>query len=411
MAKKKIPWGVGMCLLEGPLSLTQLKTSILTTPFSSTLQPGRKKMPARHRRLLQKLDGNLAELINIGWVVQQDELYALTPLGRDEIGKITLDARSKIETASQAFQSLVQPATASKVTLIIQIVLAVIKLPAGIISGSVGLLNDSFDTILDLFSSLLVYIGIRFNKERLVSIMLVIFMLLTGGLTLFEAIHRIFVPYVPNVDLFPFAAAVLSALAGLILWTYLRYVGLKFNLMAFIAESVDARNHIIVSLGVTAGLIASLLHFGLLDMLVGLAVAILILWSAIGLLIELLHASAEKPVDLSRYGLWLQSVYQNRREYYLRNLMLNLVKNGEVKTKKELVLKIKEVTDLRENSPLKLVGLNRRLLEDEVIQHNLNELISHEWLIEGETITLSTKGQKYLARERRRHRRSSQFMG
>jgi hypothetical protein len=128
-------------------------------------------------------------------------------------------------------------------------------------------------------------------------------------------------------------------------------------------------------------------------------------------LIELLHASAEKPVDLSRYGLWLQSVYQNRREHYLRNLMLNLVKNGEVKTKKELVLKIKEVTDLRENSPLKLVGLNRRLLEDEVIQHNLNELISHEWLIEGETITLSTKGQKYLARERRRHRRSSQFMG
>lgn len=405
MAKKKIPWGVGMCLLDGPLSLPELKTSILTAPFDSTLQPGRGKMPARHRRLLQNLDGNLAELMNIGWVVQQDDLYALTPLGRDEIGKITLDARSKIETASQAFQSLMQPATASKVTLIIQIMLAVIKLPAGILSGSVGLLNDSFDTILDLFSSLLVYLGIRFNRERLVSIVLVIFMLLTGGLTLYEAIHRLFVPFVPNVDLFPFAAAVLSALSGLILWTYLRYVGLKYNLMAFIAESVDARNHIIVSLGVTAGLVASLLHFGWLDMLVGLAVAILILWSAIGLVSELLHSSAEKPVDLSHYGLWLQSVYQNRREHYLRNLMLSLVKNGEAKTREELVLKIRKATDLRENSPLKSVGLNRRLLEDEVIEYNLNELISHEWLVDGETIALSTKGKEYLAREMQRHRR------
>jgi Co/Zn/Cd efflux system component len=405
MAKIKIPWGVGMCLLDGPLSLPELKTSILTAPFDSTLQPGRGKMPARHRRLLQNLDGNLAELMNIGWVVQQDDLYALTPLGRDEIGKITLDARSKIETASQAFQSLMQPATASKVTLIIQIMLAVIKLPAGILSGSVGLLNDSFDTILDLFSSLLVYLGIRFNRERLASIVLVIFMLLTGGLTLYEAIHRLFVPFVPNVDLFPFAAAVLSALSGLILWTYLRYVGLKYNLMAFIAESVDARNHIIVSLGVTAGLVASLLHFGWLDMLVGLAVAILILWSAIGLVSELLHSSAEKPVDLSHYGLWLQSVYQNRREHYLRNLMLSLVKNGEAKTREELVLKIRKATDLRENSPLKSVGLNRRLLEDEVIEYNLNELISHEWLVDGETIALSTKGKEYLAREMQRHRR------
>ena len=405
MAKIKIPWGVGMCLLDGPLSLPELKTSILTAPFDSTLQPGRGKMPARHRRLLQNLDGNLAELMNIGWVVQQDDLYALTPLGRDEIGKITLDARSKIETASQAFQSLMQPATASKVTLIIQIMLAVIKLPAGILSGSVGLLNDSFDTILDLFSSLLVYLGIRFNRERLVSIVLVIFMLLTGGLTLYEAIHRLFVPFVPNVDLFPFAAAVLSALSGLILWTYLQYVGLKYNLMAFIAESVDARNHIIVSLGVTAGLVASLLHFGWLDMLVGLAVAILILWSAIGLVSELLHSSAEKPVDLSHYGLWLQSVYQNRREHYLRNLMLSLVKNGEAKTREELVLKIRKATDLRENSPLKSVGLNRRLLEDEVIEYNLNELISHEWLVDGETIALSTKGKEYLAREMQRHRR------
>ena len=145
-------------------------------------------------------------------------------------------------------------------TLIVQTFLAVIKLPAGLISGSVGLLNDSADTILDLLSSLLVYLGIRFDKERLVSILLVVFMLGIGSFTLYEAVHRFLTPYVPEVDWFPFVAAVVSALAGLMLWTYQRYVGLQNGLMAFIAESVDSRNHVIVALAVTAGLVASLLQ-------------------------------------------------------------------------------------------------------------------------------------------------------
>jgi hypothetical protein len=406
MAKEKVPWGVGICLLEGPLSIEQLKTSIFTTPFTSSINPGRVKMKLRHKKRLQRLSDDLVELINAGWVIQQGELYALTPFGRDEIEKITQDVRTNIDVANHFLHSLLQPALASKATLVLQIILASIKLPAGLLSGSVGLLNDSFDTILDLFSSLLVYLGIRFNKERLASIVLVFFMLLTGGFTLYEALHRFFVPFVPSVDLFPFAAAILSAIIGLILWTYQRYVGLKYGSMAFIAESVDARNHIIVSLGVTAGLMASLLHFGLLDMLVGLAVAILILWSAIGLVIELLRSSAESPVDLSHYGFWLQGFYQNRREDFLRSWVLSLVRRGEVKTRDELVDKIRNTTDLRENHWLKSVGLNRQLLTDEVIEHSLDDLVSNGCLIEGDAITLSIKGKEYLERDIRHHRHS-----
>jgi divalent metal cation (Fe/Co/Zn/Cd) transporter len=81
----------------------------------------------------------------------------------------------------------------------------------GLLSGSVGLLNDSLDTILDLLSSLLVYLGVRFNRERLASIMLVACMTATSGFTLYEAVRRFFVAYVPHVQWFPFFAALLSA--------------------------------------------------------------------------------------------------------------------------------------------------------------------------------------------------------
>ena len=59
--------------------------------------------------------------------------------------------------------------------------LAAIKLPAGILSGSVALINDAADTLLDALSSLVVYAGIRFNRERGANIVLVLLMLATGA--------------------------------------------------------------------------------------------------------------------------------------------------------------------------------------------------------------------------------------
>ena len=288
----------------------------------------------------------------------------------------------------------------SKITLIIQAILALIKLPAGLISGSIGLINDSLDTILDLLSSLLVYFGIRFNKERLVSILLVASMFVTASFTLYEAVNRFFTPYVPKVDWFPFAAALLSALAGLALWTYQRYIGLHSGLMAFITESVDSRNHVIVALGVTAGLVASLLNFGLLDMLVGLAVAVLILWSAVELAVDLLRSSAEKPVDLSHYGFWLQGVYEHRREMYLVDWMLSLVEHQEVRSRDELATQIKQGVDFRDNPWLKSVGLNRQLASDSVIEQGLDKLFSEGWVVDQEPLILSSKGIELLAKRR-----------
>jgi len=70
---------------------------------------------------------------------------------------------------------------------------------------------------------------------------------------------RFFVPFEPEVDWFTFAATIVSALVCLALWVYQRYVGLRSGSLAFITQSVDSRNHVIVAASVTAGLIGSLL--------------------------------------------------------------------------------------------------------------------------------------------------------
>ena len=114
-------------------------------------------------------------------------------------------------------------------------------------------------------------------------------MLGTGGFTLYEAVHRFFVPFEPEVDGFTFLAAILSALVCGALYLYQRFVGLRSGSLALITQSVDSRNHVIVAVSVTAGLVASLFQFPLLDTLVGLAVAILILKSGVELAIETLR--------------------------------------------------------------------------------------------------------------------------
>jgi Co/Zn/Cd efflux system component len=399
-----VQWGACVYLLDGPLTMEQIIASYKETPFPMSNQPDFYKKGQWNRRSLQRLPEDLAGLLEAAWIEQIDDRYVLTELGRKQVNQMLENASASTEWMMRKLRALFQPVLASKITLVVQIILAVIKLPAGLLSGSVGLLNDSADTILDLFSGLLVYLGIRYNKERLVSILLVAFMLGTGGFTLFEAVKRLLTPYVPRVDWFPFAAAILSALAGLVLWTYQRYVGIQSGLMAFIAESVDSRNHVIVALGVTAGLAASLLHFGLLDMLVGLVVAVLILWSAIQLVIDLLRSSGEEKVDLSHYGFWMLNIYEHVRDIHLREWMLYLVDHQEVQTKSDLIDCARQAFDFRNNRWMKMVGLDRQFAPDPIIEQTLEEIFQNEWLIDQEPLTLSAKGKEYLLKQGKYHR-------
>jgi hypothetical protein len=401
---QEVPWGICLYLMDGPLTMDQIKISYQNNPFPPSKQTSLYTKGTRHARRLEKLPEDLAKLVQAGWVIEHEGLYSMTELGLEGTKQERDKALSYLQLIGQKLRSFVLPETASKVTLIVQVILALIKLPAGLLSGSVGLLNDSFDTILDLFSSLLVYLGVRFNKERLISILLVVSMLITGSFTLYEAIHRFLDPFVPKVDWFPLAAALLSAVAGFGLWIYQRYVGIQSGLMTFITESVDSRNHIVVALGVTAGLIASQLQFGLLDMLVGLAVALLIVWSGIELVIELVRSTKGGQIDLSHYGFWLQGVYQYGRERYLQSWMLSLIEQQIVRTKTDLVEHIRQGVDFRENPWFQAVGLNQPLATEALLEQTLEEIIQRGWVIDQEPLLITEKGKKYLDKPKKIHK-------
>jgi hypothetical protein len=338
--------------------------------------------------------GRLEMLIERGWVAHEGAHYVLTPLGREEVN----ERLAQLGESGDLIRRFLQPQVVSKVTLGIHLALATFKVPAGILSGSVGLLNDAADTLLDGLSSLLVYFGLRFDKERAINLVLVLLMLGTGTLTLYEAVRRLFVPVAPDVEPYSFLVAILSALICLGLWAYQRYVGLRSGIMALITQSVDSRNHVIVATSVTAGLVASLLRFPLLDTLVGLGVAFLILKSAFELAIETVRSLGEEELDLTRFEFGIAAQYDKFRQAQLRDWMLYLVEKQGIENRAEVVARSRQALDFNRIPALRAIGLAQQQQHvEEIIEGSLEELFRCGWLIGEERLSVTGAGRTRLS--------------
>lgn len=318
-------WEIAAALWGGPKTLPEIVDHFYSYIRLLGFFKITPRMKRRHGKMTERIEETVEALIERGWVVREGERYALTPQGREEAEKPLADMRR----TRAMLEKLAQPQAASQVGLAAHLGLAALKLPAALLSGSVGLLNDATDTLLDGLSSVLVYLGLRFDRERAVNAVLVLLMLGTGGFTFYEAVRRFFVPFEPHVEWFTFLAAILSALVCWALYLYQRFVGVRSGSLALITQSVDSRNHVIVAASVTAGLIASRLQFPLLDTLVGMAVAVLILKSAIELAVETVRSLGEEEVDLSRYQMELAGWYERFRQAQLRDWLLYLVEREE----------------------------------------------------------------------------------
>jgi DNA-binding MarR family transcriptional regulator len=282
----------------------------------------------------------------------EGQIYSLTAKGQQRAKK----HRREYQEFGRLVKGLLHPQTVSLVGLAVHIVLAVLKLTAGVISGSMGLISDGMDTALDGLSSVLVYVGLRLKKEQAVSIVLVLLMLGVGIGASYEAMHRVFAPEPVEADLLTFAASILSGLICLLLSLYQRYVATQSRQQPLIAQAVDSRNHAIVAVGVITGLVATLLRFPLLDTLVGLAVAALILKSGIELALETVRMLRGEEMDFSRYELGLVEAYRHFQERQLGDWLLYVIAEDGPVTQPALLAYCRETLDAQDVPILRELG-------------------------------------------------------
>ena len=341
------------------------------------------------------VEGAIRTASERGWIECTGDRFALTSVGQLEAEKMLADMRRARALLAKANE----PITVSKVSLVVHFLLAALKLPAALLSGSVALLNDGIDTLLDGMSSILVFLGIRWNHERGANIALVAFMLVTGVWTAYEAVASFFRPASLAVDWLAVAAALVSAALCAGLWAYQRVIGLRAASPALITQSVDSRNHVVVAVGVLAGLFASLLRFPWLDRVVGLVVALLILKSAVELLIEIVRSQGEEEIDLTRYRFGPAERYEGFRNRRFRTWLLSFIAERAPIDRDALVKEIVQTLDFRQMAALHELGIaEARSLTAEDVGQSLDTLIRDGLVSDGAPLELTTEGHRTLRR-------------
>jgi len=277
------------------------------------------------------LEQNLRKAIEKKVIEERDGLYHLTPGGRE--------MAEHMQIVIPAFMNWVfSPETASLFSLVAHVVLSVLKLSVGFLSRSAGLIADGIDNAVDTLSSLLVWLGIKYNKEKFVSVFILITMFVSVGGVALATFNKIMHLEPIQEGLIAFVVSAVCGLLMLGLSSYQYLVGKKRSNFAIMCQAVDSRNHFLTSLLVCGGILLS--FFAQLwnapwlfyaDAVASAIIGLMILRGAIELAQEMFKKS-EEGAEVSHF---MKRTRERIREKILFKWLTGQLQSGSL-TKEEL---------------------------------------------------------------------------
>ncbi len=180
---------------------------------------------------------------------------------------------------------------AGKISALSNLMLTVVKGIAGLAVGSTALVADAIHSLIDVLSSLFVWIGIKistkppdkehpyghFKAESLAELSVGIAILFTAFIIIHEAVLSLINKHSPEFEFYAVLAAVFSAVVNEILARYKIRVGLKTRSTSLIAEGKHSRVDVITSISVVFGLAFSAIGYWWADAVVAIAISVLIM--------------------------------------------------------------------------------------------------------------------------------------
>lgn len=201
--------------------------------------------------------------------------------------------------------------TVSVVTIIINVLLFVGKLLAGIFAHSSAMVSDAVHSASDVFSTVVVLIGIKvaskdsdkghpYGHERFECVVAILLAVLLAGvgitLGVFGVQDMVSGNYQINVPELP---ALITAIISIIIkegmYWYTRYGAKKINSDALMADAWHHRSDALSSIGAFVGILGAMLGAPILDSIASLVICLLILKVAV----DIFRGAVGKMVDKS----------------------------------------------------------------------------------------------------------------
>ena len=325
--------------------------------------------------------------------------YGLTEAGK----AAATNYAHEIERSARIFREWVaSPAAAARNTVVVDFFLALMKLTAGFLSGSVGLIADGADAAIDTVSASVVWLGIRYKKELVGTLIIILMMFVTAGSVGFESITKI--AEAVTATLAPLTRPYLviavesfALIAAILLGLYQRLVGKRNGSLALISQSIDSKNHIYVAAAVIIGAVFSIFGIHYVDAVIGAYIAIRILKDGFELSGEALSSMKGEEPDLSKYRTPLEAHYERHKLESFRSWILYAIKEEHLKTKADLIRSLEKafkpgyVPILSEFEFSLGAGFDFEAEFDELV----SPLVANDWLRkENDTFALTEEGEK-----------------
>ena len=149
----------------------------------------------------------------------------------------------------------------SVVGIITNLILAVVKIMIGFISGSIAIISDAVNNLTDSSSSLITIIGTKLAQKRpdekhpfgfgrieyLTSMIIGIIVIVTGIQMIISSVKGIFHPDTVDYNFWIIIVLLITVAAKTFLGTYTEKQGEKLNSGALVASGKDAKNDAIIS--------------------------------------------------------------------------------------------------------------------------------------------------------------------
>jgi hypothetical protein len=200
--------------------------------------------------------------------------------------------------------------------------------------NSQSLFADGFENLLDCTAVVLIGIGIKYKKEKLVNLILVCLMIFAGISIIFSAFEAFLNPQpISNVYII-----IIIALFSIFLNTYLRalknFIGKKNRNSSLVASAMDSRVNIFLSIGVIIGALSS--EFGssinmpifyLIDPVVAIIISILLFKELLEIIRQFITGEKEE-IGFEKLRVYYESFF---KEYIIKWIFSILNDNVDLK--------------------------------------------------------------------------------
>lgn len=202
----------------------------------------------------------------------------------------------------------------SRVSIIVNVVLSVLKLLAGIIASSEAMISDAIHSASDVFSTFVVIIGIKlsgkkadkehpYGHERLecVAAILLSMILAATGLGIgWAGVSKIITSDYQDLQIpgtLALGAAVISIIIKEWMFWYTRSNAKKINCGALVADAWHHRSDALSSIGSFIGILGARLGFPVMDPLASVIICIFILKAAFDIFKDAVDKMIDKSCD------------------------------------------------------------------------------------------------------------------